>query len=295
MATTIERMTETGGTVEQVKTRVRRFDWLQIPLYLFLSIGAFISFVPFFWMITSAFKLPQEVTAFPPVWIPMNPTLENIRTIWTQLDFARYFANSLVLSVIPTLLILLTSSLIGYVLAKFAFWGRDAFFLAILATMMIPYPVTLIPRYQMMSWFGWLDTYWALIVPGLFSSFGIFLVRQYMHSVPDELLDAGRIDGASELRIFFQLVLPLAVPVLSALGIFHFMWAWDSFLWPFLVLNTQNKFPLPVALATFTSEYITDYASTMAGAAISVAPVLIVYLFLQRYFVAGVAMTGMKG
>jgi multiple sugar transport system permease protein len=128
----------------------------------------------------------------------------------------------------------------------------------------------------------------------MFSSFGIFLVRQFMHSIPDDLIDAGRIDGASELHIFFRLVLPLCVPVLSALGIFHFMWSWDSFLWPFLVLNTQSKFTLPLALAAFTSEFITDYSSTMAGAAISVLPVLVVFLALQRHFVAGVAMTGIK-
>jgi ABC-type glycerol-3-phosphate transport system permease component len=190
---------------------------------------------------------------------------------------------------------LFTSSLVGYVLAKIEFRGREVIFISILATMMIPYPVTLIPSYQMMDWFGWLNTYWALIIPGCYSSFGIFLVRQYMHSIPDELLDAGRIDGASELRIFFQLVLPLTTPVMAALGIFHFMWNWNSFLWPFLILNNQKKFPLPVALATFTTEYITDYASTMAGAAISVFPVLIVFLILQRHFVAGIALTGMKG
>jgi len=146
-----------------------------------------------------------------------------------------------------------------------------------------------------MSWFGWLDTYWALIVPGMFSSFGIFLVRQFMYSIPDELLDAGRIDGASELRIFIQLVLPLSVPVISTLAIFNFMSHWDSFLWPLIVLNDQKKFPLTVALRVFTSEFVVDYAATMAGAMISVIPVLIVYLLLQRHFVAGVALTGIKG
>ena len=292
-------LAETQGARQRSGNRglalVQRIDWVQIVLYILLTIGAVVSFVPFFWMITSAFKLPQEVVAFPPVWFPSKPTMDNIIRIWDKLAFARYFANSMVLAVIPTVIILLTSTLVGYVLAKYSFRGRDAFFLAILATMMIPYPVTLIPSYQMMGWFHWLDTYWALIVPGMFSSFGVFLVRQFMHSIPDDLLDAGRIDGASEYRIFFQLVLPLSVPVISALGIFHFMWNWDSFLWPLLVLNTQSKYTLPLALATFTTQYITDYASTMAGAAISIAPVLVVFLLLQRYFVAGVAMTGLKG
>lgn len=277
------------------KPRGFRIDWTELLVLAILGVGGIISFLPFFWMVTSAFKLPQEVTAFPPVWIPSRPTMDNIVKVWDQLDFARYFANSLFLSVTPTIIILFTSMLVGYVLAKIYFWGREFLFLCIIATMMVPWPVTLIPSYQMMSWFGWLDTYWPLIVPGMFSSFGIFLVRQFMHSIPDDLLDAGRIDGASELRIFVQLVLPLSVPVISTLGIFNFMWHWDSFLWPMIVLNDQKKFPLTVALRAFTSENIIDYAATMAGAMISVIPVLIVYMFLQKHFVAGVALTGMKG
>jgi ABC-type glycerol-3-phosphate transport system permease component len=271
-----------------------KVSWSQIPIYIVLLIGAFVSFVPFFWMMTSVFKQPEEIVAFPPVWIPAHPTLNNVKTIWSELDFARYYANSLVLAVIPTVIVVFSSALIGYVLAKMSFRGRDVLFIAILATMMIPYPVTLIPSYQLMAWLKWLDTYWALIIPSVFSSFGIFLVRQYMYSIPDELLDAGRIDGASELRIFGQLVLPLMGPVLAALGIFNFMGHWNSFIWPFLVLNSQQKFTLPLALATFTTEYVTDYAVTMSGAAISVIPVLIVFLLLQKQFVAGIAMTGIR-
>ena len=264
--------------------------------YLLLALGGVASFVPFFWMATSAFKLPQQITTFPPVWIPSPPTMANMHKIWGELDFARNFANSVFVSVTPTALVLLTSAFVGYVLAKFAFRGRELLFIGILATMMVPYPVTLIPRYQMMSWFEWIDSFWALIIPHGFSSFGIFLVRQFMHSVPDELIDAGRIDGASEMRILFQLVIPISIPVLSALAIFHFMWNWDAFLWPFLVMNSQRKFPLTVALAgQFESHFTTDYAGVMAGATISVIPVLIVYLLLQRQFVAGVALTGMKG
>lgn len=266
----------------------------EIPIYAVLFIGAFISFVPFFWMMTSLVKQPEEIITFPPVWFPANPTLDNVKKIWMELDFAKYFSNSLVLAVIPSVLVVLSSALVGYVLAKMDFWGRDALFIGILATMMIPYPVTLIPSYQLMAWLKWLDTYWALIIPGLFSSFGVFLVRQFMHSIPDELLDAARIDGASEVRIFGQIVLPLTGPVLAALGIFNFMGHWNSFLWPFLILNTQNKFTLPLALATFTTEYVTDYAVTMAGAAISVIPVLIVFMLLQKQFVAGIALTGMQ-
>jgi multiple sugar transport system permease protein len=270
-------------------------DWPQIGLFLILLIGVLASFVPFFWMVSSAFKLPQEIVAFPPVWVPSHPTFDNIVTVWGELDFARYFANSVFLTVVPTLILLLTSTLVGYVLAKIDFWGRETLFLAILSTMMIPGIVTLIPRYQLMVWFRWIDTYWSLIIPGMFSSFDIFLVRQFMHSIPDELLDAGRIDGASELRIFAQLILPLSGPVMSALAIFNFIGHWDSFLWPLLMINTQDKYPLAVALATFVGENITAYAPMMAGATISVVPVLVVFLALQQRFVSGVALTGLKG
>jgi multiple sugar transport system permease protein/raffinose/stachyose/melibiose transport system permease protein len=272
-----------------------RVDIPQVLLVAVLSVGAAVSFLPFFWMVTSAFKLPQEITAYPPVWLPAHPTMDNIVNVWARLDFARYFANSLFLSVVPTVIIVFTSMLLGYVLAKIDFRGREMLFLAILATMMIPYPVTLIPRYQMMVWFHWIDTYWPLIVPSMYSSFGIFLVRQFMQSIPDELLDAARVDGASELRIFAQIVIPLSMPVVSALGIFNFLGHWDSFLWPLLMLNTQKKYPLAVALASFAGENITEYAPMMAGATISVIPLLLVFLLLQRQFIMGVTLTGLKG
>jgi len=272
-----------------------RINWSQVFLYLFLTFGAVISFAPFFWMVTSAFKTPGEITGFPPVWIPRAPTFDNVVAIWHELDFARYFANSAFITITTTALSLFTSSLVGYVLAKLDFWGRDLLFLSLLATMMIPYLVTLVPSYQLMKWLRWINSYWALIVPSLYSAYGIFLVRQYMHSIPDELLDAGRIDGASEGRIFLQLILPLCKPMLSALGIFFFMWQWDSFMWPSIVLNDQKKYTLPVGLATFQSEFVVDHAKVMAGAAISVLPTLVVFLLLQKHFVAGVALTGLKG
>lgn len=272
-----------------------RIQWSQVILYVFLSLVAVIFFVPFFWMISSAFKTPGEITGFPPVWIPKKPTFDNIITIWEELDFSLYFRNSVIVTVTATTGSLFTSSLVGYVLAKMRFRGREVLFLSILATMMIPYPVTLVPSYQLMNWFGWINSFAAVIVPALFSSFGIFLVRQYMHSIPDELLDAGRIDGASEIYIFLRLVLPLCTPVLSALGIFFFMWHWDSYMWPAIVLNDMEKYTLTVGLATFESEFVVDYAKTMAGAAISVLPVLLVFLILQKQFVAGVSLTGMKG
>jgi multiple sugar transport system permease protein len=285
--------TEQRGAVS--RPTLRRIRWGSVMVYLLLFIGSIFTILPFFWMLSSAFKLPQEVIRYPPVWIPANPTMQSILYVWERMNFARSFMNSVFVSVTVTVLVLFTSSITGYVLAKYDFRGRNAIFIGILATMMIPWPITLIPNYQLMVWFKMLNSYWALIVPGLYSAFGIFLMRQFMHSVPNELIDAGRIDGASEPRIFAQIVLPLLKPALAALAIFVFQWNWDSFIWPLIVLNNQRLYTLPVALGTFQSDNVTDYASIMAGASITVLPMVVVYLLFQRYFVAGIAMTGLKG
>jgi ABC-type glycerol-3-phosphate transport system permease component len=275
-------------------TSILHIRWGSVFIYLLLFIGSIFFIAPFFWMLSSAFKLPQEVISYPPVWIPASPTMRSILYVWDKMNFARSFGNSVFISVTVTLIVLLTSAITGYVLAKYEFRGRNVIFIAILATMMIPWPVTLIPNYQLMVWFKMLNTYWALIIPSLYSAFGIFLLRQFMHSIPNELIDAGRIDGASEPRIFVQIVLPLLKPALAALAIFVFQWNWDNFIWPLIVLNNQRLYTLPVALGTFQSDNVTDYASIMAGASITVIPMVLVYLLFQRYFVAGIAMTGLK-
>jgi multiple sugar transport system permease protein len=284
---------EEGGSVV-VNSPLRRIRWGSLFLYLLLFIGSIFFVAPFAWMLLSAFKLPQEVIRYPPVWIPSQPSMRSIIYVWEKMNFARSFGNSVFISVTVTMFVLFTSAITGYVLAKYDFRGRNVIFVGILATMMIPWPVTLIPNYQLMVWFKMLNTYWALIVPSLYSAFGIFLMRQFMHSIPNELIDAGRIDGASEPRIFAQIVLPLLKPALAALAIFVFQWNWDNFIWPLIVLNNQRLYTLPVALGTFQSDNVTDYASIMAGASITVIPMVFVYLLFQRYFVAGIAMTGLK-
>lgn len=260
-----------------------------------LLTGSVFTLFPFVWMMLSAFKQPQEVTAFPPVWIPSHPTLDTLGRVWAQIDFARYFANTLFVSTVTTLTVLFTSSLVGFVFAKYDFPLKNAAFVAILATMMIPWPVTIIPAYQLMVWLGFINTYWALIVPGLYSPFGIFLMRQFMFSLPNELFDAARMDGASELRIFTQIVLALIKPALSALGIFQFLGHWNDFVWPLIVLSNEKLFTLSVALARFREEEVVDMPAVMSGAAISIVPVLVVFLVLQRQFIAGIAFSGMKG
>jgi len=290
--------------VEIQTIAVRRIAWRRIWArkiristalnYGVLSIGAFLMMFPFIWMMLSAFKLPQEIIAYPPVWIPSHPTLDSFIRVWTQVNFDRFFLNSLFVASVVTVTVLYTSALVGYVLAKYEFPGRDLIFLAVLSTMMVPWPVLLIPSYVMTVRFHIINSYWALIIPGLFSTFGIFLMRQYMHSIPIELIDAARIDGASEFYIFHRIVFPLCLPVAAALGIFTFMWNWDSFLWPLIVISREDLYTLPLGLAMFVGQWFTDYAGVMAGTAITVIPVVIVFLLLQRYIVEGITMTGLK-
>lgn len=286
----------TTGTVAPSRVRSGLYiPWVRIATYVILTIGAVAMVFPFVWMTLSAFKQPNEIITYPPTLFPANPSLDLLKRIWTEIDFQRYFANSLFVTSIVTSVQLLTSAFVGYVLAKYEFWGRDLVFIGIVATMMIPWPVLLIPQYLIVLKLGLMNTYGALILPATFSSFGIFLMRQYMHSIPDELIDAARIDGASEPNIFARIILPMCGPALAALGIFVFMGSWDSFIWPLVVLNSESMYTLPLGLATFSNRYWTDHAAVNAGAFISVIPVLIVFLVLQRRFIEGIALTGMKG
>jgi multiple sugar transport system permease protein len=275
--------------------RARRLSGGQILVYVGLSLAALVTLLPFVWMILAAFKPQSDIIALPPVWLSPNPTVENIVRVWTRINFARYFLNSVIATAAITAVILITSTFVGYVFAKFHFRGRDVLFIGVLAAMMIPWPITLLPRYQLIAWSGLLNTYGALIIPALYNAFGIFMMRQFMHGIPNELIDAARIDGAGEMRIFAQIVVPLSKPAIAALGIMEFMWSWDAFIGPLLVINSKNLFTLPVGLATFNDEFTTDYGALMAGAVIAVIPMFLVYVTLQRYFVAGIALTGQKG
>jgi multiple sugar transport system permease protein len=285
----------TAAGAARVRARARPLPVGALLTYAFLTVGAVVMVAPFVWMVSSAFKQPHEILAVPPVWWSAEPTFDNFVKVWTKVSFARYFVNSLYIATAVTAIVLMTSSLVGYVLAKFDFWGRNVIFTGVLATMMIPWPVLLIPSYQMVFWLGLLNTHWALILPAMFNAFGIFMMRQFMHSIPDELLDAARIDGASEPLIYARIVAPLLGPALGALGIFEFLWQWNSFLWPLIVLNKQDRFTLPIGLNMFTGEFYNDTPAIMAGASIAVVPVLLVFLLLQRHIIAGVALTGLKG
>ena len=263
--------------------------------WLILLIGSAMMLFPFFWMLLTTIKIPGEVTSYPPIFIPSEITFERYSRIFQELDFAIYFVNSVYIAVIITVAVLFTSSIVGYVFAKFDFKGKNGIFIGLLSTMMIPFPVVMIPLYLLLGKVGLVNSHLALILPGLFNVFGIFLMRQAMESIPNEFMEAGRIDGASEFRIFFRLVLPQAKATLSALAIFTFMGAWNNFLWPLIALSSQSKYTLPLALRMFQGQYWSDIGLVMTAATISVVPILIVFLFMQKTFVRGFTLSGLKG
>ncbi len=279
------------------KTKERRLGEARpnVFAYLILGLGLVIVMSPFIWMALSSVKSGGEIRRVPPTWWPEAPTLDNFRELFDRLDFPQFFANSALVAVAVTLGNLVFCSMLGYVLAKFSFAGKKLLFRLVLGTLMIPGMVTLVPLFVLVANMGLVNTYGGLILPFLAAPFGVFLMRQFFLAMPDELIDAARVDGASEARIFLQVVIPLAKPALATLAILTFLGSWNNFLWPLVVATTEDKYTLPVALALYsTGQNQTDYGLLLAGAVVVVVPVLIVFLLLQRYFVQGVAMTGIK-
>lgn len=258
---------------------------------------ALIMILPFAWMLGTSFKPIDETVRFPPTFIPEHPVgLANYREIIARIPFFTFLMNSVFVAFWVTTGALFTSALAGYIFAKFTFPGRDRLFFLIIATMMVPFQVVLVPIFLIVRALGLYNTLSALIIPGLVTAWGIFLMRQYMKSLPSELLDAARIDGASELGIFLRIVLPLSRPGLSALGIFVFMANWNSFLWPLIVIESAPKRTLPLGLAVFSSGFgITRWNLVMAATVLTVLPVLIVFAFAQRNFIQGITLGGLKG
>ncbi|MGB7981396.1 MAG: carbohydrate ABC transporter permease [Candidatus Nanopelagicales bacterium] len=263
--------------------------------YLLLGVGLILVTSPFVWMALSSVKGEGEIRRVPPTWWPEAPTLDNFRDLFDRLDFAQFFTNSAVVATAVTVGNLVFCSMLGYVLAKFDFAGKKYLFWLVMGTLMIPGMVTLVPLFVLVANMGLVNTYAGLILPFLAAPFGVFLMRQFFLAMPDELIDAARVDGAGEFRIFAQVVMPLARPALATLAILTFLGSWNNFLWPLVVATTEDKYTLPVALALYsTGQNQTDYGLLLAGAVVVVVPVLIVFLLLQRYFVQGVAMTGIK-
>jgi len=264
-------------------------------LYLALSVGLVLMVMPFVWMLLSSLKPAAEIRRSPPTWLPESPTLDNYATLFTKLDLTTYFANSLIVAVAVTLGNVLFCSMLGYALAKLDFAGKRMLFGVVLGTLMIPGVVTFVPMFVLVTNLGLANTLPALILPFLVQPFGVFLMRQYIGGLPDELIDAARVDGASEVRIFAGIILPLCGPALATLGILTFLGSWNNFLWPLVVAQTEDKYTLPVALALYSiGQNATDYGLLLAGAVVVVVPVIAVFLVLQRHFVQGISMTGIK-
>ena len=260
-----------------------------------LLVLAVLSLAPLAWMASVSFMPTGEASGFPPPLLPSQATLGNYHALFARTGMARNFANSLVVSLAITLGSLLVNTMAGYAFAKLRFRGRERMFQVLLAALVVPAQVAMLPLFLLMKELGLVNSFGGVIVPALASVFGIFLVRQYARSIPDELLEAARIDGAGELRIFFEVVLPMLKPVLVTLAIFTFMGSWNDFMWPLIVLTDQANYTLPVALASLSREHIMDVEMMMAGAVVTVLPVLLLFLALQRYYIQGLLLGSVKG
>ena len=266
----------------------------QIALVALFAVIAIIFVMPLVLMITGAFKTNAEVLRVPPTFLPEAPTLDNFRTVLAEAPYGLWYRNSLIVACAVTAFVLFTSSLGGYIFAKFEFPLKQPLFVLILITLMIPFPVLLIPNYLIANRLGLLNSLWALILPGVVSAFGIFLIRQFASGIPRDLIEAARLDGASEWAIYFRIVLPLLRPALAALGVFSFLASWNDYLWPLVAINDLDKSTLPLALTYFNTYRATRYDLVMAAATMAVVPVLIVFLIFQRQIVKALVLAGMK-
>ncbi len=267
----------------------------RVLLHAALLLGAVFALGPLLWMVAASLMPAGQATSIPPRLLPHPATLEQYRLLFARLAMSRYFVNSLLIATLVTSISLLVNGMAGYAFAKLRFRGREGVFSAMLGLLVIPAQVTMLPLFLMLKGMGLVNSYLGVIIPGLASVFGIFLIRQYALSIPDELLDAARMDGASEWRIYRSVVLPVLVPILVTLGIFTFMATWNDFLWPLIVLSDDRHFTLPVALASLSGEHVQDVELMMAGAVVTVLPVMVLFLFLQRYYLQGILLGSVKG
>jgi len=259
-----------------------------------LVLLALVALAPLLWMLSVSFMPPGAASHFPPPLLPSRFTLDNYRELFERIGIGHYLVNSVIVACAITVLSLLVNTMAGYAFAKLQFRGRERIFTVLLAALVIPAQVTMLPLFLMMKQLHLVNSYGGVVVPALATVFGIFLVRQYARSIPDELLEAARIDGAGEARIFFQIVLPMLKPVLVTLAIFTFLGAWNDFMWPLIVLTDTSHYTLPVALASLSREHIQDVEMMMAGAVITVLPVLALFLVLQRYYIQGLLLGSVK-
>jgi|tagenome__1003787_1003787.scaffolds.fasta_scaffold20894605_2 multiple sugar transport system permease protein len=303
MTTTDTRTPTTAGAAADVpvkRPKRRRSTAVGEPsgqpwVYVVLSGGLVLLVGPFIWMLLGSFRPDRELKEVPPSWLPQHPTLSNYTDLLSTGNFPQYFLNSAVVAIAVTVGNLLFCSMLGYAFAKLSFPGKRPLFAVVLATLMVPGVVTFVPLFVLVSNLGMANSFAGLIFPFLAGPFGVFLMRQFMMGLPDELIDAARVDGAGEWRIFTRVIMPLCKPALATLGILTFLTSWNNFLWPLVVAQSDDRYTLPVGLAIYAiGENKADYGLLMAGSVVIVAPILLVFIALQRFFVQGIAMTGIK-
>jgi multiple sugar transport system permease protein len=274
-----------------------------------LVVGAAVMLLPFVWMLSTSLKPPDQLFTVPPTWIPRTLVWDNYARAMGDGNFGRYALNSLFLAVANVVTNVGLSALAGYAFARLRFPGRGALFVLVLATLMVPYQVTIIPQFVIIrhipffggndllgqGGIGWINSYWGLIVPGAVGAFGIFMLRQFFETLPRELEDAARIDGAGELRIFWQIMLPLAMPAVATLAVFSFQAGWNAFLWPLLITTTDDMRTIQLGLTVFVQQYSTQWDQLMAATVVATLPIIAVFAAGQRLLVRGIAFTGLKG
>ncbi|MBI1297115.1 ABC transporter permease subunit [bacterium] len=274
----------------------RPFSWISVPIYVLLTLGAIVMVTPFFWMLLTSLKPAQELLRFS--FLPQNPSLENYDLVLRTSSFPRWYVNSVAVATFSTICVAFFDSLVGYTLNKYEFPGKNVIFLGILATLMIPTEMLIIPWFTMSVEFGWnqgLWQYWGIAFPGVITATGIFLMRQFFDGVPNELLDASRIDGMGEFTIWVRIAMPLVKPAIAALCIFNFIGNWNAYIWPLIIASGRDFYTLPVGLNFFRGEATTEWEKIMTGASLATVPLLIVFLIFQRQIIKGIALTGLKG
>jgi multiple sugar transport system permease protein len=264
-------------------------------LYGLLIAGAVLAMLPMLWMVSASLMPAGAANTYPPRLLPEEVTWEHYETLFTRLNLGRYLLNSTLIAVAVTGISLLINSLAGYAFAKLRFRGRDPVFRLLTTGLVIPVQVSMLPLFLLLRELGLINTYWGVIIPGMASIFGIFLIRQYALAIPDDLIDAARIDGASEFRIYWSVILPVIRPILATLAIWTFLSSWNDFMWPLIVLSDDRMFTLPVALANLAGERVQDTELMMAGSVLTVLPVMLVFVFLQRYYIEGITTGSVKG
>lgn len=284
-----------GASALESRRRRRASKLIRLGTYVIMLMVTVAMITPFLWMISSSIKTLAEIFRYPPTIIPANPTIEGYVKLFRQFPFARNMLNSAYIAAAYTVLAVFFCTLGGFGFAKYSFRGATVLFAILLGSMFIPFEVTMIPLYVVFRNIGWIDSHRGLIIPGVANAFGIFFMRQSISSVPDELLDAARVDGCSEFRIFFNIIMPIAKPAMASLGIIFFMNSWNSFLWPLVLLQRPEMMTVTVALRSLQDPIRTPFDQIMAGSTLSTLPLILAFLFLQRYFMEGITAGAIKG